>query len=338
MKVAELNYELPNELLAREPKELSDDPRVRLLVMDRKENKVEHRFFEDCIDYFQKGDVLVLNNSKTIKADLIGWYEGSKRVNIQLACELGKKRWIVYSFSTGMKKDKEIVFGEEQLHCKLIKLVEGECIWEVEFRENNLYEILEEIGRPIMSPYVKKEYDIKYYQNEYATVQGSTELPAAGKHFNQDIIKKLMDKGVTVTYITLHTGLSSIGVSEEFFENHKMHNEQIELKKETADIVNAAHIRGNKVFAVGTTVVRTLESCAKEGKVYPYKGYTDLYIYPGYTYQICDALFTNFHGPKTSRIALAAAFTGKDLLLQGYKEAIENKYMFYEFGDTTLTV
>ena len=137
-----------------------------------------------------------------------------------------------------------------------------------------------------MSPYVKKEYDIKYYQNEYATVQGSTELPAAGKHFNQDIIKKLMDKGVTVTYITLHTGLSSIGVSEEFFENHKMHNEQIELKKETADIVNAAHIRGNKVFAVGTTVVRTLESCAKEGKVYPYKGYTDLYIYPQHPFLI----------------------------------------------------
>ncbi len=338
MKVDELSYELPNELLAREPKALSKDTRVRLLVLDRNKKKIEHKSFEECIEYFHKDDVLVLNNSKTIKADLLGWYDGIKRVNVQLACDLGEKRWMVYSFSTGLEKGKEIVFGDGQLHCKLIQIVEGDRIWEVEFYEENLYELLDVVGRPIMSPYVKKKYDIKYYQNEYATVEGSTELPAAGKHFNKDIMTKLREKGVIITYITLHTGLSSIGISEEFFEDHKMHNEQIEVKEDTAEIVNSARSRGNKIFAVGTTVVRTLESCVKDGKVYPYKGYTNLYIYPGFKYQICDALFTNFHGPKTSRIALAAAFTGKDLLMQGYHEAINCKYKFYEFGDTTLTI
>lgn len=338
LKVKDLYYSLPNELLARTPKELREDPTTRLLVMNRASGTVEHRYFDEVIEYFNTGDVLVLNNSKTIKADLLGWSDDGRRVNVHLACNMGEGRWKVYSFTDNLKVGTVITFGKNTLSCKLLSSSENGKIWVAQFSASDIFPFLDEVGRPIMSPYVKKGYDISYYRNHYATVEGSAELPAAGKHFSPTIIKKLENKGVQIVYITLHTGLSSIEVSEDDFEDHQMHEERIELTESAAKTINNAHAQGKRVFAVGTTAVRTLESCVNDCDVFAFSGYTNLYIYPGYKYRVCDALFTNFHGPRSSRIALAAAFTGKELLMKGYEEAIERKYAFYEFGDTTLTI
>lgn len=342
MKVEELYYELPNELLARKPKELLDEAEqtTRLLVMNRKTCEISHVLFEECIQFMNEGDVLVLNNSKTIKADLLGWFDDNTRINVQLACDLGENKWLVYSFSKEITVGKSAVFGQkvsEQLHCTFIKNIEG-SIWEVVFQEQDFWIKLDKVGRVIMSPYVDKKYDVSYYQNEYSVKEGSTEMPAAGKHFRLSFLKKLEEKGIKIVFITLHTGLSSIEVSEKSFEEHSMHYEQIEISQETAEIINTAKAKDKKIYAVGTTAVRTLESCVKNGKVIPYKGYTNLYIYPGYKFKIVDCFFTNFHGSRSTRIAMAAAFTGKNLLMNGYKEAIKKKYKFYEFGDTTLTL
>lgn len=341
MKVEELYYELPNDLLARKPKELLDEAEqiTKLLVMDRSNKDISHMLFEDCISFFGEGDVLVLNNSKTIKADLIGWFENSVRINIQLACDLGNNKWLVYSFSEGIRSGGKAVFGEtrELLSCRFIKNTEG-SIWEVQFLEQDFWKRLDKVGRAIMSPYVDKKYDVSFYQNEYSCNEGSTEMPAAGRHFKISFLDKLKERGVKVAFVTLHTGLSSIEIEESYFEQHKMHYEKIEVEEETAKIINEAKAKNKRIFAVGTTVVRTLESCIENGRVIPYKGYTNLYIYPGYDFKIIDCFFTNFHGPHSTRIAMAAAFTGSDLLMKGYKAAIEQKYKFYEFGDTTLTI
>ena len=341
MKVNELFYELPNELLARRPKELSgkEEQTTKLLVMNRATDEILHIEFEECINFFEKGDVLVLNNSKTIKADLLGWLENGIRINIQLACDLGNNKWLVYSFTKGIEKGSKAFFGEneDKMSCVFTKNTEG-SIWEAVFYEQDFWTKLDKVGRAIMSPYVDKKYDVSYYQNQYACCEGSTEMPAAGRHFKIPFLERLRKKGVHIVFITLHTGLSSIEVEEENFEQHRMHYEQIEIPEEAAEIINRAKESNSKIFAVGTTAVRTLESCVKDGRVIPYKGYTKLYIYPGYEFKIIDCFFTNFHGPQSTRIAMAAAFTGGELLMKGYQEAIKNKYKFYEFGDTTLTI
>ena len=341
MKVDELFYELPNELLARRPKELleKEEQKTRLLVMNRANNKVSHIDFDECINFFEKGDVLVLNNSKTIKADLLGWLDNGMRINIQLACDKGNNRWLVYSFTKGIEEGDKAIFGDNKgkLSCIFTKNTGG-GIWEVTFNEQDFWSKLDRVGRAIMSPYVDKKYDVSYYQNQYACCGGSTEMPAAGCHFKLSFLDKLRKNGVHIVFITLHTGLSSIEVEEEDFEQHKMHYEQIEISEAAAEIINSAKKLNKKIFAVGTTAVRTLESCVENSLVIPYKGYTKLYIYPGYEFKIIDCFFTNFHGPRSTRIAMAAAFTGSELLMKGYKEAIENEYKFYEFGDTTLTI
>lgn len=340
MKVSEVYYELPNELLAREPREVKGEKRSdsRLLIMDRKNQTVSHKSFCNIIDYLEPGDALVLNNSKTIKADLIGWYASEKRINIQLAGILSDGNWQAYSFADGLKEGKKVSFGDGKLTGTLLSCTQGR-IWEIKFDQDNVLELLDEVGRPIMSPYVNKKYDIEYYQNVYASKAGSAELPAAGRHFSNELLEEIEKKGVHIVYVTLHTGLSSIEVSSENFEEHEMHEEQIEISEETAKILNTVRANGKRVFGVGTTVVRTLETVAdNSGYVKPYRGYSKLYIYPGYKFKMVDAFITNFHGRTSSRIAMAAAFTGKDLLMHGYQEAIEKKYLFYEFGDATLTI
>ena len=341
MKVEELNFFLPSELLAREPREMKGENRSdsRLMVMNRKENIIEHKKFDDIIDYLSPGDVLVLNNSKVIKADLLGWYDnGKRRIEMELAGVLQNGNWQVYFGVTDLEKGKKIDFGNGVLTATLVNCIQKH-IWEVKFDQPNVIELVDIVGRPIMSPYVNKKYDISYYQNVYAEKPGSAELPSAGRHFSKELLDKIKKKGVEITYVTLHTGLSSVAVEEENFEDHEMYEEQIEVSEETAKIINTARSKGHKIICVGTTVVRTLETVAdNDGYLKAFTGYSKLYIYPGYKFKITDKFITNFHGANTSRIAMAAAFTGKELLMRGYNEAIERKYLFYEFGDTTFTI
>lgn len=342
MKVSDLHYELPNELLAREPREVRGEKRSdsRLLVMDRKTNTITHTRFYNILDYMSSGDVIVLNNSKTINAHLIGWFEEKKKVDVHLCGRTDSGHWQFYIYpDKGLFEGGKVNFNDKLTATLVKKHNELKYFWLAEFDQSNVIEIANEIGRPIVSPYIKKFWKLDYYQNEYASISGSAELPAAGRHFTEELLDQAERKGITITYITLHTGLSSVGVSTEEFENHKMHHEEIEISEETSRIINKARSEGKRVFGIGTTVVRTLESVADEnGIVKPFKGGTDLYIFPGYKFKVIDAFVTNFHGAKSTRIAMAAAFTGSDLLMKGYSGAIEKGYLFYEFGDTTLTI
>lgn len=340
MKVRDLDYNLPVNLLAREPREIRGENRSdsKLLVMDRESQKVEIKKFIEIIDYFNSGDILVLNDSRTINAYLVGKYNEKQKLEVQLCGKTINNQWHLYIPLDKYLSEDNIISFENILHGKLVKKC-ADHLWYAEFEEDNVIELANKIGKPINSHYMSKQWDLKYYQNVYANKDGSSELPAAGRHFSEDIITALEKKGVIVVYVTLHTGLSSIVVEEELFEQHKMHYEEIEISQEVADIINEAKKHGGKLFAVGTTVVRTLETVAdSKGLLKGYKGFTNLYIYPGFKFKSINSFITNFHGPRSTRIAMASAFTGDKLLKDGYSLAIQNEMKFYEFGDTTLTI
>lgn len=340
MRVEDLDYELPVELIAREPREIRGQKRneSNLLIMNKNTNEICIKKFDDIIEYFCTGDILVLNNSKTFNAFLTGRYAGNKRISIQLCGRNKENQWQCYIPLDNFLCEGESISFEDKLTGKLVKRC-TERLWLAEFDQQNVIDISNQIGRPVNSHYMSKQWGLEYYQNVFGTVSGSSELPAAGRHFSKEILEKLKRKGVTIEYITLHTGLSSIIIQEEEFEQHVMHNEEIEISQDTADIINLKRRAGGRLFGVGTTVVRTLESVADEmGQLKAFSGFTDLYIYEGYKFRIVDAFITNFHGPRSTRIALAAAFTGRDLLKSGYRAAIENKFKFFEFGDATLTI
>lgn len=339
MDVKELDYSLNAELIAREPRELKGRKRSdsKLLVMDRETGGVYHKNFADIVDYFCAGDVLVLNNSKTINARLSCTYNKAHQVNMDLFGFNSEGMWNCYIFPDVNCREGGYIECSNKLHGKLVKKALHN-LWQVEFKENNVLQIANKIGKPIISHYIKDGINISYMQNVYANIEGSAELPAAGRHFDKTLLDRIKSKGVHIVYITLHTGMSSISVTSESFEEHIMHEEYIEISQETCDVINNAKKDRKRIFATGTTVMRTLESCSNNGILIPYSGFTSLYIYPGYEFKIVDSFITNFHGPRTSRIALAAAFSGKKLLLKGYEEAIKNKYLFFEFGDATLTV
>lgn len=339
INISDYDYLLPKHLIAREPRELNGKNRSdsKLLLMDRYENKIYHKKFEDVTDILQKNDILVLNNSQTINAKVVGLCN-KNYVDISFFCFKHNNTCSCYIFpDNNISVGSKIKIGNDLNGLVTEKIYNN--VWNIEFDTNDLMNEINKIGKPIISHYIKKKLDIKYFQNEYASINGSSELPAAGRHFTKEILQKLENKGVKILYVTLHTGLSSITSNlDGNIENFEMQEEVIDLSEEVAKELNNAIKNKNRIFAVGTTVARTLESCFYNNKVNSYSGMTNLFIYPGYKFNVIDGFFTNFHGPRSSRILLASAFTGKELLKKGYNEAIKNNYMFYEFGDTTLTI
>jgi S-adenosylmethionine:tRNA ribosyltransferase-isomerase len=345
MKTDEMMYELPPELFAREPRELHGGDRgaSKLLVMNRVTQKVEHSMFPEIGDYLDTGDLIILNNTKTIKAQLFGWADEKKRVDVRLCVEKGDNMWQCLILpSQSVEPGSNLRFGNGKLTGTVIEKRKELPLWVVKFDVENrdiLLKILDEIAVPIVPPYAKKRISIDHLQNVYAKIEGSAEMPTAGRHFTKELMKKLEKQGIKFAYVTLHTGLSSIAIGEATFEEHTMYEEKYSISQETADTINETRENGSQIVGCGTTTVRVLETVADNGgNVKPGGGYTDLYIYPGYTWKIIDVLITNFHPWRTSRIALAAAFTGKDLLMEGYNQAIERGYMFYDYGDSTLTL
>lgn len=345
MKTDEIKYELPPELFGREPRELHGGERSdsKLLVMKRKTQEIEHAYFPEIGRFLDPGDLIVLNDSKTIKAQLFGWANGKSRVDVRLCVEKGADIWHCWiQPDRSIEPESSLDFNNGKLTATVISKRDDINLWSIKFHvkdRQHLLKILDEIAVPVVPPYAKKRLPLNFYQNVYAKTEGSAEMPTAGRHFTNEIMKNLKERGIRFTYVTLHTGLSSIPIMEETFEEHTMYEEKYFVDKETAGIINSTKENGSRVVACGTTVVRTLETVAsKEGKVVAGEGWSDLYIYPGYKWKLIDALITNFHGPKTTRIALAAAFTGKELLMEGYKQAIERGYKFYEYGESTLTL
>ncbi len=337
MRVEDFDYELPEELIAQTPIEKRDFS--RMLVLNKQTGRIEHKHFYDIIDYLNKGDVLVLNDTKVLPARLIGEKVDTKAViEILLLKNITDDKWeCLVKPAKRIKVGTIVSFGEGLLKAKCIeKKDEGICIFELIY-EGILYEILDKLGTMPLPPYIhEKLKDQNRYQTVYAKNIGSAAAPTAGLHFTKELLQKVKDKGIEVLYITLHVGLGTFRpVNVEKVEDHKMHSEFYSMSKEVADRLNKAKQEKRKIISVGTTTTRTLETIMNKYKEFrECSGFTDIFIYPGYKFKAIDNLITNFHLPKSTLIMLVSALAGKDNIMKAYKEAVKEKYRFFSFGDS----
>ena len=336
MDINEFDYNLPDESIAQKP--LSNRSESKLLVLDRKTNNIEHKIFKNIIDYLNEGDVLVLNNTKVIPARLIGEKEDTKAtVELLLLKNIENDEWECLSRPQKRLHIGTIIsFGNGLLKAKVIKLLDEGIVHVELLYDGILYEILDKLGEMPLPPYIhEKLMDKDRYQTVYAKIEGSAAAPTAGLHFTDELLEQLKDKGIIITFVTLHVGLGTFRpVQEENIKNHKMHSEYYEMSQDTADILNLAKKENRRIISVGTTSCRTLETImTKYDKFIECSGNTDIFIYPGYTFKAIDGLITNFHLPKSTLIMLVSAFATKKAILNAYQEAIRNNYRFFSFGD-----
>lgn len=327
-------YELPEQLIAQSPVEPRDSS--RLLVYDRKNNKVEHKVFYNIIDYLNKGDVLVVNNTRVLPARLFGYKDTGAKIEVLLQKRKNLTDWEVIAKPAKRLNDGTIITFSNNLSCKILK--KGEYgAFEIQFIFNGVFEDrLSEVGQVPLPPYIHKKLRNKErYQTVYSKIEGSSAAPTAGLHFTNELLEKIREKGIEIIEVLLHVGLGTFRpVKEENILNHKMHSEYIEMTEENAEKINLAKKEGRRIIAVGTTSVRVLESCADEnGIILPQKKETDIFIYPSYKFKVVDALVTNFHLPESTLIMLISAFAGYENTMNLYKLAVKEKYRFFSFGD-----
>ncbi|GMG97819.1 tRNA preQ1(34) S-adenosylmethionine ribosyltransferase-isomerase QueA [Tepidimicrobium xylanilyticum] len=336
MKTEDFYYDLPEELIAQYP--IEDREESRLLVLDKKTGKLEDRIFKDIIDYFYPGDCLVLNDTRVIPARLFGSREGKKeKIEFLLLKRVERDTWeTLVRPGKKVKPNNRIIFGDGLLIADVLSINE-DGTRNVKFIYDGIFEeILDKLGEMPLPPYIKGELkDKERYQTVYSKHEGSAAAPTAGLHFTMELLKRIEEKRVNIAYLTLHVGLGTFRpVKVENIEEHHMHSEYYEVSKEAADIINRTKSEGGRIIAVGTTSTRTLETVANQkGEIIPGKGWTDIFIYPGYEFKIIDGLITNFHLPESTLLMLVCAFAGKDNIFNAYKYAIENKFRFFSFGD-----
>jgi len=337
--INDYDYYLPEELIRQTPLEKRDA--ARLFVLDRESDEYEHKEFCDIIDYLEEGDTLVLNNTKVLPARLIGIKEETNAViEILLLKEIENNVWESLTKPAKRVKVGTVVsFGEGKLKAKCIKeLDDGIRHYELIY-DGILLEILEELGTMPLPPYIHESLENQdMYQTVYAKEVGSAAAPTAGLHFTDELLEKIKNKGINITYITLHVGLGTFRpVSVENIEEHEMHSEFYMMTRNTAEILNQTKKNNKKIVAVGTTTVRTLETIRSNNNEFiETSGFTNIFIYPGYEYKAVDMIITNFHLPKSTLIMLISAFAGREKVLDAYKEAVNNKYYFFSFGDAML--
>ncbi|MGH2592820.1 MAG: S-adenosylmethionine:tRNA ribosyltransferase-isomerase [Anaerolineae bacterium] len=354
MKLQDLQFELPEDKAASMPPEAAGRSRsdVRLMVIHRKSGLIEHRRFIDFPDYLRRGDVVVLNASATLPAEFMATDAQGHDIKVRLSSRdpssNGKgDQWHAVLdpdaevrpgdiLSFGTIERKELTAAVVTRHPRVHKL------WLLAFDLNgtSMDQWRQRLGAPIRYHYVPQEWGLEYYQNVYSQFPGSSEMPSAGRAFTPEMLAKLNEQGVGIVRIVLHTGVSNIDIEEEQVEQHSMYEEPYQITDEAAQLINHARERAGRVFAIGTTVVRTLETVADEqGRLEGRRGWTSLYITPGYRFKAVDALVTGLHEAKSTRLVLATAFAGdKDLVLRAYREALERDYRWHEFGDLTLIV
>ena len=338
MKVTDFDYELPEELIAQTPIEKRDES--RLMVLDRKEQTIEHKHFKDIIDYLEPGDVLVRNNTKVIPARLYGKKETGAKVEFLLLNNMEKDIWeCIVRPGNKLHIGAKVIFGDGLLKAEVLDTMPGGTR-KVEFHYEGIFnEILDKIGLMPLPPYIHerlKEND--RYQTVYAKYDGSAAAPTAGLHFTPELLKKIEEKGIDIANVTLHVGIGTFRpVKEDTVEAHQMHSEHFYIKEEDCEKINKAKKSGHRVIAIGTTSCRVLETIADDnGYVKPTEGDTQIFIYPGYKFRCLDALITNFHLPQSTLVMLVSALAGKDYIMKAYKEAVEQKYRFFSFGDAML--
>ncbi len=337
MKTKDFDFVLPENLIAQKPIENRDHS--KLMIVDRKTGKIEHRIFKNILEYLREGDCLVLNDTKVLPARLFGIKDKTKgKVEFLLLKKLDLYHWevLVKPGKRAQVGDK-IIFGEGILEAKIIHInQDGSRIAEFQYHGGVFEEILDQLGVMPLPPYIKETLtDKERYQTVYSKCDGSVAAPTAGLHFTEALLDQIRQKGVQIAFITLHIGLGTFRpVKTEEIEAHSMHSEFYRVDEEAADLINSIKKRGGRIISVGTTSTRTLESVADDhGIVQPGQGWTDIFIYPGYTFKVVDGLITNFHLPKSTLIMLVSAFCSRDIIFNAYKEAIVKGYRFFSFGD-----
>ncbi|MDY0277034.1 MAG: tRNA preQ1(34) S-adenosylmethionine ribosyltransferase-isomerase QueA [Acholeplasma sp.] len=333
MKVSDFDFNLPQELIAQSPLEKRDSS--KMMVLDKINGTISHKHFYDIIDYLKSGDILVLNETKVLPARLIGTKSTTKaKIEILLLKEVEKDVWeVLVKPARRIKEEDEIIFSDDLKAICIESFDEGIKHVKLVYK-GILIEVLERLGSMPLPPYINKKLDDNdRYQTVYAKELGSAAAPTAGLHFTNEILITLKNKGVEIVPIALHVGLGTFRpVSAEEVTDHVMHKESYHISVDAASKLNDAISKKRKIIAVGTTSVRTLESNFNE-KFSPGYFDTSIFIYPGYKFKVVDELITNFHLPKSSLIMLVSAFSSKEFIIGAYKEAIENKYRFFSFGD-----
>ena len=328
-------YDLPEELIAQTPLEKRDTS--RLLVMDRDTGEVCHRHFYDVIEYLQPGDCLVMNDSRVLPARLLGHRPTGGAVEVLLLRDLGNKCWeCLCKPGRKMQVGSEVIFGNGELTAT-VKEVKDDGNRIVEFHFEGIFlEVLERLGKMPLPPYIKAELqDQERYQTVYSKTVGSAAAPTAGLHFTNDLLDKICQKGVKTAFVTLHVGLGTFRpVKVENIHDHHMHSELCMISQETADTLNETKAAGGRIICVGTTSCRTLESLVNEDGTFAAKSkWTEIFIYPGYTFKAMDCLITNFHLPESTLVMLVSAFAGREHVMDAYAEAVKERYRFFSFGD-----
>ncbi len=336
MKVSDFDYYLPEELIAQTPLEKRDSS--RLLVLDKNTGEVEHKHFYDIIDYLDKGDTLVINDTKVLPARLIGVKEETNAViEILLLKNISGDKWeCLVKPARRIKEGTIVSFGDGRLKAKCLGVFdEGIRHFELIY-SGILLEILEELGTMPLPPYIhEKLKDQSRYQTVYAKEVGSAAAPTAGLHFTSELLDKIKNKGINVVNVTLHVGLGTFRpVSVENIEEHEMHSEFYTMSSETADILNKTKKNNKRIISVGTTSTRTLETImGLYGEFRECSGWTNIFIYPGYQFKAIDCLITNFHLPKSTLVMLVSTLAGRENILNAYNIAVSEKYRFFSFGD-----
>jgi len=341
MQLKDFYYDLPKELIAQSPLEKRD--MSRLLLLDRKTGITKHLYFRDIVNYINPGDCLVINNTRVIPARLLGIREDTGgKIEFVLLKKHDTDIWeVMLKPGKRAKIGTRFVFGDNLLKAEILKIVEGGNRL-VKFTYDGIFEeVLDRIGIIPLPPYItEKLSDRERYQTVYSKYNGSAAAPTAGLHFTEELINELKNKGIRFAELTLHVGIGTFRpVKTENIEEHKMHSEYFKIGKEACDIINETRSNNRRVIAVGTTSCRVLESVADEnGFVEPAEGETDIFIYPGYRFRAIEGLITNFHLPESTLLMLVCAFAGRENVLNAYKEAIEQKYRFYSFGDAMFII
>lgn len=338
MKKSDFYFDLPEELIAQTPLQQRDQS--RLMRLDKTSGEIEHRHFYELPELLQKGDCLILNDSRVLPARLLGSRLSGGSVELVLLRDLGEGRWECLSRpGRKTKPGTQLQFGEGELTAVVEAVAEGGNRI-VRFSYEGIFlEVLERLGKMPLPPYIKEELqDAERYQTVYSRELGSAAAPTAGLHFTDELLDRIRAKGIRTGFVTLHVGLGTFRpVKEEEIEDHDMHSEYCVVPEETACLINETRADGGRVIAVGTTSCRTLESfAAEDGSIAPSAGWTNIFIYPGYRFKCIDALITNFHLPESTLIMLVSALAGREHVLHAYQTAVSERYRFFSFGDAML--
>jgi len=334
-KSSSYDFSLPDELIAQRPHRPRD--KSRLLVVERRQGRLTEKVFSDIVSFLEEGDCLVLNNTKVIKARVWGKKESGAKIEFLLLREAEDGCWECLARPAKRIKQASRIFFQNGCQAE-IKNRSSSGLFYLKFSSGGAQSLIEASGEAPLPPYIKKNSDLEDYQTVYAKEAGAVAAPTAGLHFTRPLIEEIKNKGVRVVYVTLHCSLATFRpVKAKDIRDHKMSEEYVELNKKVADTINNAKRKKKKVFAVGTTSVRTLESAARgSAEVKPFSGPTGLYILPGYKFKVVDALLTNFHTPLSTNLILVASFSSLGLIKQAYSHAQAKKFRFFSFGDAML--